>query len=261
VNEIRRKIAEGGKLLLFLDYDGTLVPVRKLPQDAMLPPARRKLLRHLSQNAFVCIVTGRSLEDIEQLVGLDNIAYIGNHGLELRWGYRSWVHPLARKNGTALKVLLSGIEKKTNRFPRLTIEDKGITASIHFRQMRPALVPNVRKIVIDAVRCSGSEFLLAEGKKVLEIRPNLGWHKGKGIQRLKRWIPHGDRSLIVYIGDDRTDEDAFQALGRKAITIHVGCNQDSLARYRMANVGQVWNFIKMCITLSDHRVEGNFSQI
>ena len=189
-------------------------------------------------------MTGRSLDDIKRLVALENIAYIGNHGLEVCWGHKSWVHPQAIKDCGALKILLSEIEKKAKRLPRLTIEDKRITASIHFRNMDPTLVPIVQKIVKDAVRRSYPRFILAEGKKVLEIRPNLGSNKGKGIQRFQRWLPHGDSPHIVYIGDDQTDEDAFQVLNQKAITIHVGSKKDSLACYRVANVNQVWDYLK-----------------
>jgi len=244
VNDIQRRIAEGGRLLLFLDYDGTLVRINKAPQNAVLHPARRNFLKRLSQRAFVCIVTGRSLDDVKQLVALENIAYIGNHGLELSWGQKSWVHPQATKSRAALAMLLSRIEKTTACFPRLMIEDKGITASIHFRGMDPTLVPNVQKTVKDAVHQSRRRFLLTEGKKVLEIRPNLDWDKGKGIKKLRRWIPRDDNPIIVYIGDDRTDEDAFQALSRKAVTTRVGRKKDSLARYRIANVDQVWDLLK-----------------
>jgi trehalose 6-phosphate phosphatase len=256
VNDIQRRIAEGKRLFLFLDYDGTLVPIKKLPQDAILHPARRNLLKHLSTSAFICIVTGRSLDDIRRRVGLENIAYIGNHGLELCWGHKLWIHPQATKNGPALKILLSRIEKTTVGFPHLMIDNKGATASIHFRRMDPTLLPTVQKIVENAVRRSGQRFLLTEGKKVLEIKPNLGWDKGKGIQRLQRWIPYSDSPLIVYIGDDQTDEDAFRALGRRAITIHVGCKKDTLARYRVANVNRVWDFlnkIHCSLNPSSHR--------
>ena len=119
-------------------------------------------MKRLSQNAFVCIVTGRSLEDIKRLVALENIAYIGNHGLELCWRHKSWVHPQATKNRGALKILLSEIEKTTARFHHLMVEDKGITASLHFRRMAPTLVAIVQKIVKDAVLRSCPRFLLAE---------------------------------------------------------------------------------------------------
>lgn len=243
MNNIRRRIAEGGRLLLFLDYDGTLVPIKSLPQKAVLHPARRSLLKRLSQSAFICIVTGRSLGNIKQLVALENLAYIGNHGLEMCWGRKSWVHPQATKNRSALESLLSEIEKATARLPHLLIQDKRITASIHFRGMDPTLVPIVHKLVKDAVLRSYPKFILTEGKKVLEIRPNLHWDKGKGIQRLQRWISHGDAPVTVCIGDDQTDEDIFKVLDRNAITIHVGRKKDTLAQYRMLNVDHVWKFL------------------
>jgi trehalose-phosphatase len=241
---IQRRIAAGRQLLLFLDYDGTLVPIKKLPQNAVLHPARRDLLKRLSQKAFVCIVTGRSLDDIRRLVALENIAYIGNHGLEQCWNGKLWIHPRAIGNRTALGIILAKIRERTAQFPNLLIEDKGVTASIHFRSMAPNLAPIVRRIVKNTIRRNSSAFKLADGKKVLEIRPDLNWNKGTGIQELRRRFYLRGNPLMVYIGDDRTDEDAFRVLGRSAVTIHVGRRKDTQARYQMAQVDQVWDFLR-----------------
>jgi len=240
----RRPRAEAGKrLLLFLDYDGTLVPIRKIPHKAVLPPSRKSILARLSEKAFVCIVTGRSAADIRGLVPLDNIGFIGNHGLELVWGRRSWTHPQAKTRRDALKALLSRIEKRTKRFPRIQVENKGVTGSIHLRRTDPALYPIVRKIVAESAAKSRRPFLVTEGKKVLEIRPNVDWNKGKGVLKMSRWVS-GGRSRMMFIGDDRTDEDVFRALGRNAITIRVGRGRDSSARRRLDDVEAVWRTLR-----------------
>lgn len=249
MREILRMITPGRRLFLFLDYDGTLVPIERTPDRAVLTHRKKRSLEALNERMFVCIVSGRSLADVRRRVGIDGLAYIGNHGLEARWGRRTWVHPLAKKRLPALGRLLRRIEARTERFPRLLVENKGVTGSVHFRRLDPALVSPLRKIVADEVRRKAGAFVVAEGKKVLEIRPNLDWDKGVGIQKLMNWLPRKKEALRIFIGDDRTDEDAFQALGGDSITIHVGHGRKTRARYRLPDVERVWEFLGHCLRL------------
>jgi trehalose-phosphatase len=249
MREILRMIKPGQRLLLFLDYDGTLVPIERTPDRAVLPHRKKRFLEALSERMFVCIVSGRSLADVRRCVGIERLAYIGNHGLEATWGRRTWVHPLAKKRRSALGRLLKRIEARTRRFRRLLIENKGVTGSVHFRRLDPALVAPLRKIVDDEVRRTRGTFIVTEGKKVLEIRPDIDWDKGVGIRKLMNWLPRQKGTLRIFIGDDRTDEDAFRVLGRDSITVHVGSGRETRARYRLADVGQVWAFLANCLRL------------
>jgi trehalose-phosphatase len=249
MREILRMIKPGQRLLLFLDYDGTLVPIQRSPDRAVLSHRRKRFLEDLSERMFVCIVSGRSLADVRRCVGIERLAYIGNHGLEARWGRRTWVHPLAKKRRPALARLLKRIEARTTRFARLLVEDKGLTGSVHFRRLDPALVEPLRRIVADEVLREGRAFIVTEGKKVLEIRPNIDWDKGVGIRKLMRWLPRERGELRIFIGDDQTDEDAFLALGGDSITIHVGHGRKTRARYRLADVPHVWTFLEHCLCL------------
>lgn len=250
MREILRMITPGRRLFLFLDYDGTLVPIERTPERAVLPHRKKRFLEALNEKMFVCIVSGRSLADVRRRVGIDGLAYIGNHGLEASWGRRTWVHPQAKKRLPALGRLLKRIEARTHRFPRLLVENKGVTGSVHFRRLDTALVLPLRKIVVDEVRRKAGDFIVAEGKKVLEIRPKLDWDKGVGIRKLMRWLPREPEALRIFIGDDRTDEDAFRALGGDSITIHVGKQKDTRARYRLVDVERVWTFLANCLRLS-----------
>ncbi|MEN6312414.1 MAG: HAD-IIB family hydrolase, partial [Acidobacteriota bacterium] len=112
-----KAISQAGKdtprLGLFLDYDGTLVPIRKTPELAVLKPSRRRLLERLSRNIFVCIVSGRSLDDIRKLVDLRDIAYIGNHGLEMTYRNLRWTHPHAVRARPVLRETLVRIRRRT----------------------------------------------------------------------------------------------------------------------------------------------------
>jgi len=249
MREILRMITPGRCLLLFLDYDGTLVPIKRTPDRAVLPYRRKRFLEALSERMFICIVSGRSLADVRRCVGIEGLAYIGNHGLEARWGRRTWIHPLAKKRRPALGRLLKRIEARTRRFSRLFVEDKGVTGSVHFRRLDPALVAPLRRIVADEVRRKGGTFMATEGKKVLEIRPDIDWDKGLGIRKLMNWLPRELEALRIFIGDDRTDEDAFLALGGDSITILVGHGRKTRARYRLADVDRVWTFLAHCLRL------------
>ncbi|MBE3131202.1 MAG: hypothetical protein IMZ54_10890, partial [Acidobacteria bacterium] len=80
-------------LLVLLDYDGTLIGLRGRPELARLSTWRRRLLDELGRTAVLAIVTGRGLGEIQELVGIPSLAYIGNHRLEIAHGNRTWVHP------------------------------------------------------------------------------------------------------------------------------------------------------------------------
>lgn len=244
MREINRMIEPGRRVLLFLDYDGTLVPLQRTPDRAVLPPRRLRALAALSERMFIGIVSGRSLADIRGRIGIDGIAYIGNHGLEARWGRRSWIHPEASKRRPALERLLKRTEDRTRRFPRLLIENKGVTGSIHLRRLDPALAMPLRRIVGEEVRRSRGHFIVAEGKKVIEVLPNIDWRKGEGIGKVIAWLPRKKAGgLRIFIGDDRTDEDAFRTLGGDSLTIHVGGGRRTQARYCLPDVEKVWAFL------------------
>jgi len=249
MRDILRMIKPGQRPLLFLDYDGTLVSIQRTPDRVVLSRRRKRFLEALSERMFVCVVSGRSLADIRRRVGIEGLAYIGNHGLEARWGRRTWVHPQAKKRPPALGRLLKRIEARTERFPRLLVENKGVTGSVHFRRLDPALVAPLKRIVAEEVRREGGIFMVTEGKKVLEIRPDIDWDKGLGIRKLMNWLPRERGTVRIFIGDDRTDEDTFLALGGDSITIHVGHGRKTRARYRLADVERVWTFLAHCLRL------------
>ncbi len=243
MRKIFQRIKPGKRIVLFLDYDGSLVPIKKSPELAVLHPKRRYLLERLSERTVVCIVSGRSLAEIRTLVGIEDIAYIGNHGLEILYRHHRWIHPGAARIKPILGRALSRIGGRIGHLPGVMIENKGVTGTVHFRRSRSGREPVIRKTVEDEVRLKSRSLKLTEGKKVFEIRPNVEWDKGKGVKEISRWFPGLKACVRVYIGDDQTDEDAFRALGRKAVTIYVGRSQNTRARYRLAGVGQVWKFL------------------
>jgi len=249
MKEIIQRIKPGSRILLFLDYDGTLVPIKKAPEFAVFHPLRRRLLKRLSEKVFICIVSGRSPADVRKLVGLRGIAYIGNHGLEICFGQRVWVHPEAEKIRPILNNALKNIQDRTRDFTGVRIENKGVTGSIHYRLSAPALWNPLKETIRQEAAARHRELKMTEGKRVFEIRPNVDWNKGKGICELLSRLDLDKMPLRIYIGDDQTDEDAFRVLAKDDATILVGRRKDSQARYRLADVGQVWRFLKNLLDL------------
>jgi trehalose 6-phosphate phosphatase len=249
---IHKRIERAKRIFLFLDYDGTLVPIRKTPDRALFPPSKRDFLRCLGQRAFVGIVSGRSLSEIQALISIKDIAYIGNHGLEIFYGQRCWVHPKAKRTEPILKDVLEKIRRKTKDFPGILVENKRMTAAVHYRLADPVLCKPLKEIITKKIEQNGRGLKMTEGKKVFEIKPNVPWDKGKGVLKLMDWVNPKGRSRLIYIGDDQTDEDAFRAINhsdRSAMTIHVGQMKNTQARYRLATVNQVWMFLKDLLSL------------
>ena len=231
-------------IALFLDYDGTLVGIRKSPELARLRSGRRAILVRLARLVEVIIVSGRPLEEVRRLVGVTGLVYVGNHGLEIAGDGRVWVHPLAARRARAVTRAAAAIRAGTSGMPGVLVEDKGLTASVHYRAAKRLLHKPVRAIVEDEIRRSRGALVLREGKMVLEIRPRLEWDKGQSVLRLLRAPRRRAKGpWPVYIGDDLTDEDAFRALGKRGLTVHVGRRVDTLARYRLDGVDQVWTFL------------------
>jgi trehalose-phosphatase len=244
MRKIIQKIKPGNKILLFLDYDGTLVPIKKKPELAVLHPRRRKVLESLSEKFFVSVVSGRSLREIKKIVGIDTLAYIGNHGLEMCWRDKRWVHPEAEKIRPALEGVLKRLRIRTRGLKEVLIEDKRLTASIHYRLLAPESRKKLKKIIGKETQIHKRLLIITEGKRVYELRPKLEWDKGRGILQLIQWLELEKARIKVYVGDDRTDEDAFKALEKDGLTILVGRRKDSFALYRFSGVDEVWKFLK-----------------
>jgi trehalose 6-phosphate phosphatase len=123
------------------------------------------------------------------------------------------------------------------------IENKGLTASVHYRRASPRHRGLLRAIVAEEVLRSRGALVLTQGKMVLEIRPNIPWDKGRGVLKLMSLAGCPRSCFPIYIGDDRTDEDAFRALAGRGLTIHVGRLRRTQARSRLQSVAEVWPFL------------------
>ena len=237
------------EILLFLDFDGTLAPIVEDPSLARMPPETRQALARLAADPrfSLAIISGRALSDLHHRVDLEDLIYAGNHGLEISGPGVEFIEPTAAERLKALGELSRHLKVRLHDIPGVEVENKVLSASVHFRRARATSLPEIRQIVEDAVVFDGNPFEITEGRKVLEIRPRVGWDKGMAV----RWIQQASghpAALPLYIGDDSTDEDAFLALP-EGITIAIGKARETAAQYFLDRQDLVPEFLRW---LLDH---------
>jgi|SRR5579884_2898506 len=200
---------------LVFDIDGTLSPIAPTPDEARLYPGIAPLLERLRTHAHVAIMTGRAIADGSRIVSVDDVTYVGNHGLEWSEGlpehHPVQIVPEARKYVEPARHLLDLVEERlVPEMPGLFIQRKSIGGSVHYR-LSPEPEEARRRILElleEPARAAG--LTLNNGKMVVDIQVP-GLNKGEALLRYA-----GQLNLrgALFAGDDRTDLDALKALAR-----------------------------------------------
>jgi trehalose 6-phosphate phosphatase len=204
---------EERRLVLFFDYDGTLTPIVRRPEDATLSDPMRSLLRELATHVTVGIVSGRDLDDVRSMVALDELYYAGSHGFDVRGpGELRMQHEEARGRLPELDAAEAELRDRLESVDGVRVERKGFAVAVHYREADEADVAKVETAVDDALdRHDG--LRKKGGKKIFELQPDVPWDKGRAVRwLLERLELTGPDVLPVYVGDDETDEDAFAIL-------------------------------------------------
>jgi trehalose 6-phosphate phosphatase len=235
--------------LLFLsDFDGTLAVIVGRPEEASLSTSVRKKLQDLARKprTGVGIISGRALVEVKALAGIEGIYYSGNHGLEIEGPGLNYVHPRAEAARATIKNLTLSLAEALRNIEGVIIQDKGFSASVHYRLVGQDKVGEVADVVgrITAPHVERGEIRVFPMKKVWEIRPPVDWDKGKSVAFIGREVKDKyklSRRLTVYLGDDATDEDAFKTLHRpEGWGVYVGGeNRKSAAGYYLNSTGEV----------------------
>jgi trehalose-phosphatase len=152
-----------------------------------------------------------------------------------------FVEPEADARRDRLRRLTELLQSRLRQVPGVLVEDKGMTTSIHFRQVSESDVPAVEESVRASVATAGALFRLNNGRKVFEIVPRSGWHKGAAVKWILSHLGESDY-LPIYIGDDNTDEDAFAVLP-EGITVRVGEQAVTCAQYGIPGPAEVYQFL------------------
>ncbi len=241
-SQIRKHYVHAKRRLLFLDYDGTLVPFERRPQLATPSPSVLSLLRTLaaSPGTTVVLISGRDRTTLEEWFGKMHIGIVAEHGLWIRQLDGEW--RMTGQYSTAWKAsLLPVLHQYGDRLPGAFVEEKEHSLVWHYRAADPDQSRPVAAELMDNLRhlIANIDVQVLEGNKVLEIR-NAGVNKGRAALS---WISNDRYDFILAVGDDRTDEDLFANLPAEAFSIRVGIAK-TRARFNLRHPGEVLELLR-----------------
>src|SRR5215469_15919330 len=207
--------------VVFLDYDGTLTPIRDRPEEAVISDGVRKAVRRLAERVPVIVVSGRDRKVVQRLMGLDNLIVAGDHGFDI-WNPTGGTmqHEVGESFSGLLREIEAQLKLELAAIPGSLLESKAFSVAVHYRLVSKEERPHIKRIVDATLSTHPHELKVTPGKMVFEIQPNLDWDKGKAVLFLLKALRlDRDDVVPIYLGDDITDEDAFRALPDKSIGI------------------------------------------
>jgi trehalose-phosphatase len=234
----------GRRPAIFLDYDGTLTPIVSHPEKALLSDSMRQALQSLVMHAPVAILSGRDLDDVRQRVNIGAIVYAGSHGFDIA-GPRGLRKEMATEFLSKLDMIEEELGKQLAGIPGARLERKRFSIAAHYRNVNESDIHKVERAVSE-VAARHRELRKMDGKKVYELLPDIDWDKGKAVL----WLLENqglERAKVrpIYIGDDRTDEDAFRALGQRGVGILVSEQpRPTSASYSLKDPTEVERFLR-----------------
>jgi len=236
------------KRIIFLDYDGTLVPFAPTPSEAKPDREIRNIIRKLSSDPknTVVIVSGREKKDLDKWFSQYRVGMVAEHGVWIKEVGKDW-RLVEEINNSWKNVVRPILEYYTRRTPGSLIEEKEYTIAWHYRRCESVLgevrARELKEVLLQIT--ANTPLGIVEGKKVIEIR-HVGINKGRAAREFlsrKKW------DFVMAIGDDHTDEDLYDAMPPEAYTIKVGYGQ-TRAKYNIKDVSNVRKLLKELIKVS-----------
>lgn len=198
---------------LITDIDGTISAIAPTPADAFVHPEARIALEVLATRlAAVAVVSGRAPEVGAAMVGLPDLIYVGNHGLERIMRGAAWTHLAAEDARPAIAAALAEVAAAvhaTQDAPWLLVENKGVTGTLHYRLAADPAAAAALLEPLARAAAARHGLRVTLGRMIVELRPDLAVNKGTAILDLVN-----DLALrgVVFFGDDATDVDGFRVL-------------------------------------------------
>jgi trehalose 6-phosphate phosphatase len=243
------RLAAAPKLLVTLDFDGTLSALANTPEQARLEPEVKAALRALAAapGVSIFILSGRTLKSVRALVGLRNLYYGGNHGIEIKGPGFAWNDTGALKTRSLVAGMAADLQKRFPPGTGVLVENKVFSVSVHYRNLTAAYWRLFFDRMKDLMAARSGTLYWRSGHKVFELLPQDAAHKGDAVTRLAKLL---GRPLCVAVGDDLTDEDMFSALAAQGISIRVGRKAGSRAAYFLPGQAEV---LRLLLFIKDLR--------
>ncbi|KAL7605578.1 hypothetical protein Lser_V15G19417 [Lactuca serriola] len=263
--------SKGKQIVMFLDYDGTLSPIVDDPDQAYMSDAMRTTVRKLAGCFPTAIVSGRCRDKVYDFVKLAELYYAGSHGMDIKGPSKGSKH---KKNPPSvlcqpaseflpmIDEVYGLLMEKTKSTPGAKVENNKFCLSVHFRcvdeKKWSELAAQVRSVLKDYPK-----LRLSQGRKVLEIRPTIKWDKGKALEFLLESLGYANCTDVfpIYIGDDRTDEDAFKVLRERGQGFGILVSKipkDTNASYSLQEPSEVMDFLQRLVEWKRHQQSRRF---
>lgn len=241
--------------LVLMDFDGTLVDFEIDPASVVLPSPRQRLLQSLAQRTDLSagIVSGRRIADLrERVPAAATFFFAGLHGLEIEGPDLRFMHQAAPLAVPALSVLAADLRRAVKSLPGVQVEDKTFSVVLHVRGASKAdrLHAQTRFNALSEPFLGEGTLRLQRGDHIFELLPNVDWAKGDAVRAIIGHVESMTREPVwpVYLGDDETDEDAFEEIGTTGLTIAVS-RRTAGALFQINDPHEVECFLKAILTL------------
>ena len=242
-DRVASRVAAAPAIALGLDFDGTLAPIRPRPEESALPPSARDALLRLVAlpDVTVVVASGRALADLEARLDLPGVIRIGSHGFERHLPDGPVRLVCGSADLGAVRSALRVLQRAVSGLSGVWLEDKGVTAAIHFRGALPEIATRLRETVRSVAATLPAGVRVDEGRCVFDLRPaDPAGGKWAALRDVLGEAGVPEDALRIYFGDDTTDEEVFAGLGGDAVTVRVGdAGESSRARYAAADPVEV----------------------
>ncbi len=238
---VSARLRDARRIALFLDFDGTLAPLRPRPEDVVLSTQMRRLISMLERNRRfrVVVISGRRQADVRARIRVPGVRYFGLHGWESREGRRTAAVP--EDTLKLLELLKWQARQLIQESSSTWLEDKGLAVTIHHADAPEEDVLRIREGMARAMETVNGHFRAMAGERSFELAPAA--LEDKGAAALREWASVSRAAVPIFIGDDVMDEPAFTALAQ-GITVRVGNPAPTHAHYRLSGVHEVRAFLQ-----------------
>lgn len=232
---------------LFLDYDGVLTPIVDDPAAATLDDDMRAAVQRAADQLTVAVISGRDLDDVRAMIDLPGLAYAGSHGFDM-------LLPDGRRERKGDDYLddLDAVERalrdELGDVEGVMVERKRYAIAVHTRRAPDDATRRRVRGIVEDLATGADRLRVTGGREIHEFRPDLDWDKGRALIRMAEVLELDvDRHPPVYVGDDLTDEDAFQVIVDDGVGVVVAGADDrpTAARVRLDDPEQTAQLLQL----------------
>ncbi|EDS32887.1 trehalose-6-phosphate synthase 1 [Culex quinquefasciatus] len=241
-------IADGERIALILDYDGTLAEITAHPNLTQMTPQMKSTLQNIANSgkAFVAVISGRDVYGVKEKIGIENIVYSGNHGLEV-------LYPDGTKHNQGIpKEIADNFTKMIDQLTKelakdgAWVEDKKVSLTFHYRQVDAKLVPELEVRAKQIIESYG--YRANQAHAAVEGKPPIKWNKGLAAEYIltDSFDTNWRQRKVIFAGDDTTDEDVMQAIKGSGRSFRVSKDPqvETHADFRIPSVDAVYQLLK-----------------